>query len=302
MYQASQSYAVNNDIQLLFWNMETQIEQKMCTRQDKSSVKVPVFTKQKGIAVWVWTNLKNSCLRVLLLPWMQSGSLLFSIVPVPFPNHHVNWEWDAHYITNLSPSQPAQLTKPVMCPIQWVGAKSRLLREGGVFHGLHRMLLTWLSATYKHISGLHGYHTPTMFGAYTILAELPEAAVWLCRVKLHKKVSFVCKCIYYSAADSSKWSVGKSNATMFISMTMVPAVPWDEAQHTVRVVLHSHSLLPRWPHVALPWWLSEASRPLPLYSQLPLPINFLGCQKLDTQKEEYTQLIVQEWDNMTVSV
>ena len=48
--------------------------------------------------------------------------------------------------------------------------------------------------------------------------------------------------------------------------------------------------------------VSEASRPLPLYSQLPLPINILGGQKLDTREEEYTQLIVQEWDTMTVSV
>ena len=78
--------------------------------------------------------------------------------------------------------------KPVM---QRVGAKFRL--EGISWPVQYATHMT-VSTAYKLISGSHGYHTPTMFGAHTIPAELREAAVWLCRVKqlygcvkLHKK-------------------------------------------------------------------------------------------------------------------
>ena len=108
----------------------------------------------------------------------------------------------------------------------------------------------------------------------------------------------MCKSIYYSVAEGCKRSVGKSTATMFISITTVPAVPWGEAQHTACVVLHSHSLLPRWPHVALPWWCSVRDhRPLCLYI-FSFPSQFIlwaNCQKLNSWMPKKRSSVTHSW-------
>ena len=62
-------------------------------------------------------------------------------------------------------------------------------------------------------------------------------------------------------------------------MTTVPAVPWGEAQHTAHVVLHSHSLLPRWPHVAPPWWRFRGLSPTASIFPASPPNQLFGLSK-----------------------
>ena len=88
-------------------------------------------------------------------------------------------------ITNLSPSQPS--TDDEACYVSYAMTWCNICllclgrRVSWIASYAHHMTM---SAAYKLISGSHGYHTPTMFGAYTLPAE---AAVWLCIVKATRK-------------------------------------------------------------------------------------------------------------------
>ena len=201
----------------------------MYPRQDKSSAKVFVFTKHwRDICLSFNKPLKNSSLWVPLLPGCIPflPHFLSSLKAVSFPSHCVNWEWDALFRRTSQTYllvNPGQM-KTATCPMQWLSVTSvfSLGRFVSWIASCSHHMTT--STTYKLISGSHSYHTSTMFGACTIPAE---AAVWLCTVKA------VLEWVYLLLATaSSKWSVGKCNATMFISMAMVPAgtLTWSPTQ------------------------------------------------------------------------
>ena len=173
MYQASQSYAVNKASSSCFETSRHKSNKKCVPDKISQVLKYQYLPNKKG-KLFVSGQTSKEFMPVSV----QSVSLLYCTSPIPKPSCELGMRRTFQkHIRNLSPSQPAQLMKPVM---QRVGAKFRL--EGISWPVQYATHMT-VSTAYKLISGSHGHHTPTMFGAHTIPAELREAAVWLCRVK-----------------------------------------------------------------------------------------------------------------------